>query len=345
MSICKHIEKLTSLSGISGFEHSISEYLKTELAQITDSIEIDNLGNVIALKKGKNSQSKVMIEAHIDEIGMLVSGIDDNGFLLVKPVGGIDPRILPALSVKVHGKDDYIGVIGAKPPHMMTSDEYTKVVGFDKLYIDVGMTKAEADENIGIGAPVTFMGDVSELSNGFLASKCMDDRACVATVLDCLEKLKNENLNFDLYFCACVQEEVGLRGSLTAAHYVNPDFAIALDVTHAKTPDESKGSFDCGSGPAVCVGPNIHSGLVKKFKKVLCENEIAFEIEVEGGNTGTDAWSIQTSREGIPTLLASIPLKYMHTPVETLCLSDCESLSNALSAFLKSFENTEDVLC
>jgi len=254
-------------------------------------------------------------------------------------------RILPGSCVKVHGKDVYLGVVGAKPPHMMSKDEYSKVIDFDKIYVDVGMSKDEAIDSIGIGAMVTFDAEPTCLQNGFISSKCMDDRASVAVLLDCLDKLKDVDLGYDLYFCACVQEEVGLRGSVTCAYAVNPDFAIAIDVTHATTPDESKLTFKCGSGPVVCLGPNIHSCLVENFIDVINRENISYEIEVEGGNTGTDAWSIQTAREGIPTMLISLPLKYMHTPIETLSITDCEKTSDSLVAFLKSFERTEDVLC
>ena len=345
MSISKYIEILTKLNGISGFEHNVSDYLLKHLSKVSDEVKTDALGNVIACKKSKKPNGKVMIEAHIDEIGMLVKAIDDDGFLLVSPVGGIDVRILPASCVKVHGNREYLGVVGAKPPHMMSADEYAKVIDFEQIYIDVGMSKEEAQTNIGVGAMVTFDANPTYLQNEFVSAKCMDDRASVAILLDCLDKLNGIDLGYDLYFCACVQEEVGLRGSVTAAYSVNPDFAIAMDVTHATTPDESKGTFKCGVGPVICLGPNIHDTLVNKFIKVMKKEDISYEIEVEGGNTGTDAWSIQTAREGIPTMLISLPLKYMHTPIETLSISDCEKTSHSLVTFLKSFSKTEDVLC
>ena len=345
MSITKYMDELTQLHGISGFENGISDYLVELFSSKFDNVYKDNLGNVIALKKSKTGNGKVMLEAHIDEIGFLVKSIDENGFLLISPVGGIDPRIMLSSSVIVHGKTKYTGVVGAKPPHMMMSNEYSEVVGFDKMYIDVGMSYDEAVDNIGIGAMVTFDSKLEFLKNNYAYSKCMDDRASLAVLIDCVDKLQNTELGYNLYLCACVQEEVGLRGSLTAAYSVNPDIAIAMDVTHAKTPDESKVNIKCGSGPSVCVGPNIHPSLVYAFEKSAKSIDISYEIEVEGGNTGTDAWSIQTSREGIPTLLISLPLKYMHTPVETVLLDDCEKTSNALCEFLKSFDKTEDILC
>ena len=346
MSIKENIKILSNLSAVSGHEKSAAEFLCSKLAKIMGQAYIDNLGNVIACKKARASQGSVMLEAHIDEIGLMVKKVDDNGFLEIVAVGGIDPRILPGNTVVIHAKDkEYKGVIGAKPPHMMTADEYEQVVGFDKLFVDAGFDGDFAKENIPLGSIITFDSEFCELKGEQISTKCMDDRASVAVLLDVAQRLSKIDLEFDLYVCICVQEEVGLRGSTVAAYSVNPDFAIAIDVTHAKTPDESKPEFKCGGGIAVCKGPNVHSTLVNSFINHLNSLEIPYETEIEGGNTGTDAWAIQIAREGIPVLLLSLPLKYMHTPVETLSLKDCETLSNSLDSFLKSFKRTEEVLC
>lgn len=346
MSLKNDIKKLSDLNGVSGFENNISNYLLKELGSILDECYTDNLGNIIAVKKSVSKNGSVMLEAHMDEIGLMVKKINKDGFLEVVPVGGIDVRILLGKTVTIHGKDrDYPGVVGAKPPHMMTSDEYNEVVGFDKVFIDGGFDYEFACENIPLGTVVTFDNQFTELKNDYLSSKCLDDRASVAVLLDVAKNISKANFNFDIYFCICVQEEVGLRGSQVAAYSVNPDFAVAIDVTHAKTPDESKVEFACAQGFTLCKGPNIHPALVKNFEQFLKDKEVPYEIEVEGGNTGTDAWAIQTAREGIPVMLLSLPLKYMHTPIETLCLDDCRSLSTALSEFLKSFNRTEDMLC
>ena len=346
MSLYSDISFLSASSGISGFEHRVSDYIKKELSKYNYDVQTDNLGNVIAHKKSKSKSGSVMLEAHMDEIGLVVKKINEDGFLEVVPVGGIDPRILLGNTVTVHsdGKD-YNGVIGAKPPHMMSADEYSEVVGFDKLFIDAGFDYESACTNITLGATVTFDNDFTTLLNGMISSKCMDDRASVAVLLDVARSISELDFDYDIYFCICVQEEVGLRGSAVAAYRVNPDFAIAIDVTHAKTPDESKVDISCGQGFAICKGPNIHPGLIGTFEDFLKKEDIPYETEIEGGNTGTDAWAIQTAREGIPVMLLSLPLKYMHTPVETICIDDCQVLSDTLCKFLKSFKRTEDVLC
>lgn len=345
MNIINDIINLSSLTGVSGFEHNVSDFIANKFSKLCDEVYVDSLGNVVARKKSHGAKGKVLIEAHIDEIGLIVKSVDENGFLLLSPIGGIDPRILYGNTVVVHGTEICKGVIGAKPPHVMTQDEYSDVVDFDKLYIDVGMNADEAKQKTPVGSVVTFEHLGTKLMNGFVSSKSFDDRASVAILFDVLENLKDSKLNYDLYFCACVQEEVGLRGSLVAANEVNPDFAIAIDVTHATTPDETNKTFKCGCGPVICKGPNIHKSLCKKFIECADKESISYEIEVEGGNTGTDAWSLQTAREGIPTLLLSIPLKYMHTPIETLDTGDLLETSKAICAFLKSFKRTGDVLC
>lgn len=346
MSLINDIKILSASSGISGFEHSVSNYIKNELASCFDDVYIDSLGSVIALKKSKLKRGSVMLEAHMDEIGLVVKKITEEGFLEVVPVGGIDPRILLGSTVTVHSDGrKFKGVIGAKPPHMMSADEYSEVVGFDKVFIDAGFDYESACNNITVGATVTFDDEFSTLLNGMLSSKCMDDRASVAVLLDVAKKISRFDFDYDIYFCICVQEEVGLRGSTVAAYKVNPDFAIAIDVTHAKTPDESKVDISCGGGFAICKGPNIHPGLISTFEEFLKKENILYETEIEGGNTGTDAWAIQTAREGIPVILLSLPLKYMHTSVETICIDDCQVLSDTLCKFLKSFKRTEDVLC
>ncbi len=347
MSLLENIRLLSKASAVSGFEKGIANYLKNILEQKLGMAYIDNMGNVIACKKSLSGCGSLMLEAHMDEIGFLVKRIDDMGFLEIVAVGGIDARILPGNSVTVHSNGrNFKGVIGAKPPHVMTAEEYDSVIGFDKLFIDCGFeSKEQAQRYITIGASVSFDNEFIRLKNNMLSSKTMDDRASVAVLLDVADKLSETELGYDLYIAICVQEEVGLRGSVTAAYGINPDFAIAIDVTHAKTPDEGKLDIKCGSGFAVCKGPNIHPRLVSSFISFLDKNDISYEIEVEGGNTGTDAWAIQTAGEGIPVMLLSLPLKYMHTPVECMSLDDCSALSDALEKYLLSFKRTEEVIC
>ena len=341
------VKKLSDMRGVSGFEYSFSRKVSEIFEGFCDECFEDALGNVIAIKKsGRDNALKVMIEGHIDEIGLMVSGIDDKGFLSIACVGGIDSRVLPSSEVIVHGTKDIKGVIGAKPPHLQMADESKKPMKIQDMSIDIGYSKEEAKKLVRVGTPVTFEQSVGRMCEDTISYKALDDRAGVAVVADVLKKVKDKEIYADVYFVATVQEEVGLRGAKTAAHLINPDISISIDVCHGVTPDNSKDAFDCGSGVVISKGPNIHPGLGKRLIDIASENAIPFEIDVDGGYTGTNAWAVQVAANGIATALLSLPLKYMHNPVETMKQSDLEAASKLLVKFLESLdENWEDWLC
>lgn len=334
---------LSDLRGVSGFEYRISDEIIKMFKPYCDEISTDALGNIIAMKKGKTGNKKIMLEAHSDEIGLLVSDIDENGFLSFINIGGVDSRILLSAEVIVHGKYDIKGVIGAKPPHLQETGEADKSIKIKDMSIDTGLSADEVRKNIIVGTPVTLSQSVGKLLNNNISLKTLDDRAGVAAVL---EIFKIADIDADLYASISVQEEVGLRGAKVSAFSLMPDFAIAIDVCHAVTPDNSKEAFDAGSGVVITVGPNIHPRISEKLKEVAKKYEIKTNIEVSGGDTGTDAFAIQVAGGGIPTGLLSIPLKYMHTSVETMNLDDFDALVSLIDKFLKeSDEFSEDWLC
>lgn len=336
------IKDLTSLRGVSGYEFRFSQKICDIFSVYCDEVKTDALGNVVGIKKSKTACGKsVMLEAHTDEIGLMITEIDERGFLRFTSVGGIDARILPAKQVTIHGKKDIKGIIGAKPPHITTSAERNKAVPMKDLYIDTGYGEKEIKDIVSVGDTVTFDTKFYELGSKYISTKSQDDRTGVAVLVMVMDKLKNISLPFDVYFCACVQEEVGRRGARTATYGINPDFAIAIDVCHASTPDASADTFKAGSGTIISKGPNIHPVLVKKIISCLDENKIPYGIDVDGGDTGTDAWAIQTSRCGIPTVLFSLPLRYMHTMVETVNTDDVISTASAISSFLMQIDDTE----
>ncbi len=347
MELKQLIKTLSDLRGISGFEYRINDKIEKMIKGYADEVYKDSLGNVIAvLRCGKENAKSIMIEAHLDEIGLMVTGIDDRGFITFTPVGGVDERILPSLEVIVHGKCDVLGIIGAKPPHLQTADESSKSVKIKDMSIDVGMSEKEVKKIISIGDSITFSQSSGELLSDSFSGKCLDDRAGVAAIIQTLKNLQKSVLEVDVYACIAVQEEVGLRGSKVSAYSINPDMAIAVDVCHAITPDNSKDAFESGEGVIVTVGPNIHPKLVKRLLKTADEYNVKVDIEAEGGCTGTDAWSIQTVRKGVKTALLSIPLKYMHTNVETLSLKDVKATSDLLTFFIQNLDdNTEEWLC
>lgn len=340
------LKKLSQLRGVSGYEERFSDEIVDIFSEYCDEVSKDNLGNVIGVKKSSAlNAKKVMVEAHMDEIGMMITSVDDNGFLSFASVGGIDARILLANEVVVHGREDICGIIGAKPPHVLSGDEMKSSVPMDKLYIDTGYCKEEISKIVSVGDTVTFKNDFLVLKNNRVSTKCQDDRSSVAIIITLMQKLKNISLPFDVYFVAAVQEEVGLRGAKTAAWEISPDMAVVIDVCHASTPDATKDVYPFGSGAVITKGPNIHPGVVKRLTDILDENSIKYVIDIEGGDTGTDAWAIQVAGCGVPTVLFSIPLRYMHTPVETVSVSDLDITMLAIYAFLTNINGVEECIC
>lgn len=338
------IKKLSDMRGISGFEYRINEKIKEMFLPYCDEVKIDNLGSVIAYKKGKTSNIKIMLEAHCDEIGLMVSGIDDNGFISFVNIGGVDARILPSSEVIIHAKKDLKGVIGAKPPHIQESGEQDKSIKIKDMTIDTGLDSSEVKELVSVGDSITLCQSVGELLGKNYSLKTLDDRAGVAAILEVFKRC--HNINADLYASISVQEEVGLRGAKVSAFNVFPDLAIAIDVCHAITPDNSKNAFEQGTGCVITIGPNIHPKISDKLFEVAKKYDIKTNTDVDSGDTGTDAWAIQVSRCGIPTGLLSIPLKYMHTSVETMNMDDFEACVSLIGHFLKETDNLkEDWLC
>lgn len=346
MDIRQIIKKLSCLHGVSGYEFRISSVIKDMFDEYCDEVITDAPGNVIGVIRSAHPEAKaVMLEAHMDEIGLMITDIDDRGFLYCTNIGGIDARILPAKEVIIHGKRDIVGIVGAKPPHITTAEERNKAVPLKELYIDTGYSADEVREIVSVGDTVTFADTYTELGKNYISAKSQDDRTSVAVLLAVMDKLKNYSLPFDVYFCACVQEEVGRRGAAQAATRIDPVFAVAVDVCHASTPDASADTFKSGSGTVISKGPNIHPLLCQHAIKVMDDSGIKYNIDVDSDDTGTDAWAIQTAHLGIPTLLFSLPLRYMHTMVETVNLDDIKATANAIFALLTNTEDAEAVLC
>jgi endoglucanase len=290
---------------------------------------------------GKGGKKRVMIEAHLDEIGLMVKNIDEAGFVKFVPVGGIDPAILPATGVWIHGKKTIFGVIGAKPPHLQTEEDTKNKYTWDDLYIDAGYSYAEISEIVTIGDVISFPFKPKTLLNGCVSVKSVDNRAGVLIVLEVLKRLKNRNIGAEIVGLCAVMEEVGCRGATVGAYSAEPDFAVVVDVTHGRSPyvDEQDG-FLLESGAAIGVGPNLHRGLTKRLMACADARNIPYTVEVCPGDSGTDAGPIQISRQGVPCVLASIPLRYMHTGVETVSVGDIEKTIDLICAFVESEAGT-----
>ncbi len=348
MEVISLLKRLSEADGISGHEEPVRELLRQTWQPFVDEMREGKLGSLIALKRGTGSDGstdlaaaprpKLMLAAHIDEIGLVVTGVE-KGFLRITRVGGTDKRVLLGLEVVVHGQRDLPGIVATRPPHVLPEGERKKTVPWDKLFVDVGLPAGEVEQLVTVGDLISIRREMVELKNHRVAGKAMDDRACVAAVTLALEQLVNVSHAWDVFAVATVQEEMKLRGSITAAYGVAPDLAVALDVTFGKHPGVSEpDAFPLGKGPTIGIGPNFHPVLVKRLKEVAEAHEIPYHMEPIPGSSGTDAWAIQITREGVPTALVSVPIRYMHQPVETLVARDVERAGRLLAAFIAGLE-------
>ena len=343
--IYQTIEYLSNMHGVSGFESSIADAVCTLFKPYVDEISIDALGSVIACKKSKKKNAKkIMLDAHMDEIGLMVTKIDDKGFLKFTNIGGIDERILPSSEVIVHAKRDILGIIGIKPPHLQSAEESKKTIKPDELAIDIGMDKEAASKLVEVGDVVTFNQKACSLLNSQMTGKSFDDRASICALLYTAEKLSSLELDVDVYFVLSTFEETNLAGAKCSAYTIAPDCALVIDVTHAKTPDNSECSFDVGGGVAYSLGPNVHTPLAKLIKSIAEKNNIDASAEVDGASTGTNAWSVQISRTGVATAVLSLPLKYMHTPTEVVSVNDVMCAGELGYEFVCALNNDSSII-
>jgi endoglucanase len=342
VQIKEFLKALSEASGVSGYEANVRDLVREELSQYADEIRVDAMGNLIALKRGQADAEQprysIMLAGHMDEIGLLVSKLE-KGFLRFTTVGGFDLRVLPGQEVMVHGRRELPGIIATRPPHVLTKEERSRVVRLDGLFIDVGHSEHELNESVRVGDVITVQREFVELAGGLVAGKAFDDRAAVACLGRCLQHLMTLKHTWDVYAVATVQEEMGLKGALTSAFGIAPDVGLAIDVGQGDMPGVSEvDTVKVGGGPAIAFGPNIHPLMYSRLLEVARSYEIAHQIHPIPGRSGTDAWAIQVTREGIPTALVSIPLRYMHTSVETLALKDLERVGRLLAVFIAGLD-------
>ncbi len=337
MEAVELLERLSTEWGISGYENRVAAFWEKTITTVVDEVRRDRLGNAIALKKGAGEEPrpKVMVAAHLDEIGLMVTKVDKGGFLRFTTVGGFDPRVLLAKEVTVLGKKPLPGVIGAKPPHLLSAGERKEVVKVEKMFIDIGYGETRARELVSVGDPVVLKRRFERLQGKTVAGGPFDDRAGLVVLYETARELERVRHEADVYFVGTVQEEVGVRGSVVSTYGIEPDIGIAVDVGFGDMPGTSEeDTIELGKGPAVALGPNIHPNLHRDLVEVAKSRHIPYQLEIAPGPTGTDARAIQISRTGIATALVSIPLRYMHTTVETLVTSDLVNTAYLLASFI-----------
>ncbi len=338
------LKKLSDAHGIPGYEDEIRSVIEEEIRDHVDEIKTDKLGNLIATRKGRDKS--VMIAAHMDEIGLMVKYIDDEGFIRFTKIGGWFDQTLLNQRVILHGsKGKIIGVIGSKPPHLMKEEERKKVVNSEDMFIDVGAEKREEVEEMGItlGTPITIDRELADLKNGRVTCKAFDNRAGVAMMI---EALKRTETRYEVYGVATVQEEVGLKGARTSAFELNPDVAVATEVSIGRHPgiEKKDASIELDKGPVITVVDASGRGIITPrrvldwLKDTAEKENIRYQLSVSEGGT-TDATAILLTKGGIPSGVLGVPTRYIHSPVEVLSLKDLDQGAELLS---KAMERVGD---
>ena len=343
MTLKELIISLSGVMSVSGNERRGGEELKKLIGGVFDDYKTDALGNHLFIKKcGRPNAPRILVDTHFDEIGMMVTGIKEGGFVSVTNIGGVDTRILPASEVIIYGKEPVYGVFAAKAPHLSSPADREKLTPLSEMLIDTGYTKEELEELCPLGTPVGFKPIYADLLNDRLAGKAFDDKACGACAIFGIDAVQRRDLAGDVYFLFSAFEETGMTGARVAGFGLRPDYALVLDVTHASVP-EAKDRYlpEFGSGVAVAASPITNRRLTRMVTDLCKNGNIPFTVDACPGSTGTNANVLGISAEGIPTALCSLPLKSMHTSAEVLSLDDARALSRVVSAFIKSKEISE----
>ena len=336
------LAEICEAPGAPGFEQKIREIVLREIEGLVDEYSLDNLGNIIAVKKGSEDK-KVMVGAHMDEIGFIVTHIDDDGFVRFHTLGGFDPKTLTAQRVIIHGKKDLVGVMGSKPIHVMSPEERNKVPKTTDYFIDLGMKKEEVEKYIEIGNPITRERHLIEMGD-CVNCKSIDNRVSVFILIETLKALKGKSIPYDLYATFTVQEEVGIRGAQIASLAVNPDFGFGLDTTIAydvpgASAHEKITSLGEGAGIKIMDSQTICDyRMVEFMKKIADENNIKWQAEILPAG-GTDTAMIQRMNSGGAISGAvSIPTRHIHQVIE---MAHKEDIDNSIKLLTKCVESLD----
>lgn len=341
MELIDIFERLHKSPSPSGLEQSAQSIVKDLVSPFVDDVSYDIHGNLISVKKAKHYETAktLMLVAHIDEVGLMVSHIEDSGYVRFTKIGGVDTSILRGRSVQILHNDEIIsGVIGCRPIHM--KDHGEKDLDVSDLWIDIGADSYENAQNvISIGDSIVLDSSFYRLHNNLISGRGCDDKVGIAVIIKALESLNKNDLDLDVVFVSSVQEEVGLRGATTSAYSIKPDICVAVDVAHATDyPGINKakyGNIKLGHGPVISYGTDLTSNIQKLFANLSKEHSIPYQVLAQPGSSGTDVHAVQVSRGGCASGLISIPCRYMHTPVEVVSLNDMSNAVEEISLFCK----------
>lgn len=347
------LRSLLSTPSPSGFEGGAVKVWKEHASKFAQEVFTDFHGNTYAVIN-PDSPIRVMLAGHIDEIGLMVVNVNDDGSIKFSTIGGYDPQVLVGQRVRIlasNSEEPILGVIGRKPIHVLKPEEKEKAVKVEDLWIDTGLPADKVKELIRIGDPIVLDYTYDELNatNGeVIVARGIDDRIGAFVVLETLRLLRDMGVKHSVYAVATSQEEIGIRGARTSAYRINPHIGIAVDVTFAtdigglKSLESRFGKIKLGGGPVIARGPNINPKLFERFVKVAEEKEIPYQIEGISRATGTDANAIQLTREGPVTGLISIPNRYMHSPCELVNINDVDNAVKLIAETIASVTDLEE---
>ena len=338
------LKELISLPGLSGHETPVREVIEHAWIPLTDEVHVSRLGSLHGVRRGRRIEDaippSVLYTAHMDAIGLMVTGIID-GFLRATQIGGVDARVLPGQMVTVHGREALSGVVVQPPAHLLPAEYRSNPVPLQYLFIDTGYLPEDVERLVRVGDLISFDQPPIEIDGDILAGHSLDDRASVPALTACLQELKGRELVWDVWVAATTQEEETLGGAITSAYALRPSLAVAIDVTFASSPGSpGHQTFPLGKGITLGCGPNIHPGLFKAFKELADRFEIPYKMDVMPRMSGTDAMGLQVAAEGIPCMVISIPLRYMHTPVEMISMKDVQRVGRLLAEFAAQLDET-----
>jgi endoglucanase len=341
------LKRLLNAPSPSGYERPIQDVVRNYVQSFADEVTTDVHGNVIVAKNPGATQ-RLMLAGHCDQIGLIVTQIDDQGFIYTQPIGGWDPQQLIGQRMVIWTDDGPVpAVISRKPIHLLTDEERKQIAKLEDIWLDIGAKdKAEAASVVRIGDPVTLQLGYQELRNGLANAPGMDNRTGLWVVIEALRRASSQPLSWALFAVSTVQEEIGLRGAKTSAHRIDPQVGIAVDVTHAtdcpKIDRRQQGEVSLGKGPVIFRGPNMNPVVTRRLIDLCGRREIPYQISATGRATSNDANMLQISRAGVATGLVSIPNRYMHSAVETVSLDDLDQAADLLAAFAADLSPSDD---
>lgn len=356
--ILPFLKSLISVSGLSGYEAPVANLIEQKWRPLVDEISVSRVGSLhgrkrgtstlrhtqddASLSTGKSPRPSLMIATHMDAIGMRVSGIVD-GFLRITNIGGIDVRVLPGAEVTVHasGSNEELPAVVVMPPSRFLPESAGQgVLGIEHLFVDTGLLSRDVVRKVRVGDLVSFANEPFELAGNVLSGHSVDNRASVAALTVCLEELQNKPHAWDVWAVATVQEEITYLGAYSSAFELRPQLAIVIDGTFGKGPGANDWqTFPMGKGVGLGIGANMHPFLHSKLKELADRLEIPWFLDVMPTHSGTDAFAVQITAEGIPTALVEYPLRYMHTPVESVMLKDIHRIGRLLAEFVTSLQD------